>query len=178
MTEERATLETSMGNIELTFLYEKAPDHVENFLDLARRGFYDGTLFHRIIDNFMIQAGDPLTTDPKKADEWGTGRGPRTLKQEFNDTPFTPGVLGAARGPDVNSASCQFFIVTGEANHLNGQYTAFGQCANAESRQVAEKISKVQTLPGDRPVKDVKIERITIEPVRPPTTQPASQPGT
>lgn len=184
MTEEKAIIDTTMGKMEVRFFYDKAPNHVDNFLSLARNGFYNGTLFHRIIEGFMIQAGDPLTSDPAKSNEWGTGRGPRMLKQEFNDTPFVSGVLGAARGPDVNSASCQFFIVAGEASHLNGQYTAFGQLMGAESQKVADKISKVETFHGqrndprnDRPLQPVKINRITVEPLRAATTQPATQPG-
>ena len=175
MAEEKAVIETKMGNIELTFFYDRAPNHVQNFLDLARNGFYKNTLFHRVIDGFMIQAGDPLTTDPTQSAAWGTGRGPRTLQQEFNDTAFAPGVLGAARGPDVNSASCQFFIVTGQALHLNGQYTAFGRVATPESLAVAMKISKVPTN-RDRPAQEVRIVNVRVEPVGPAaTSQPASK---
>jgi len=183
MTEEKATIEVRIGEnkdvdkMELLFFYDKAPNHVENFLDLARHQFYDGTLFHRVIKGFMVQGGDPLTTDPSNKDAWGTGRGPKTLKQEFNDTAFASGILGAARGPDVNSASCQFYIVTGEASHLTGQYTAFGKLADQASLKVAEKISKVAVGQRDRPNAPVKIERITVEPVRPATTQPSSRPG-
>ena len=127
------TIATSKGNIKLKLFTDKAPKSVANFLKYTDDKFYDGTIFHRVIDGFMIQGGDPMTTDRSQLAMWGRGRGPRTLHQEFNDTPFTPGVLGAARGDDVNSASCQFFIVTGQAEHLNGQYTAFGRLATPES---------------------------------------------
>ncbi len=173
MTEEQATLETSMGEIRLGFFYEMAPNHVENFLDLARRGFYDNTLFHRVIEEFMVQGGDPLTADRGKMAQWGMGRGPRTLHQEINSTEFVPGVLGAARGPDLNSASCQFFIVTGnDARHLTQNYTAFGRVLDQASLQVAVRISRVARDPGtDRPAEDVMLKRIRVEPVA-PTTQP------
>ncbi|MDD4891967.1 MAG: peptidylprolyl isomerase [Phycisphaerae bacterium] len=175
MAQEKATIQTTMGNMEVVFFYDKAPNHVENFLDLARRGFYDGTLFHRVIEDFMIQAGDPLTTDPAKEAQWGTGRGPRTLKQEFNDTPFAPGTLGAARGPDPDSASCQFYIVTGQAMHLNGKYTAFGQIVGAESQKTADKISKVRRNAKDRPLEPIKINKIVVTELK-AATQPDTQP--
>jgi peptidyl-prolyl cis-trans isomerase B (cyclophilin B) len=175
MAEEKAIIETNLGNMELLFLYDKAPDHVDNFLDLARNKFYDGTQFHRVIAGFMIQGGDPLTIDRSKEAQknYGTGRGPRTLHQEFNDVPFSVGVVGAARGPDVNSASCQFFIVTGNAMHLNGNYTAFARLADEASRKVAQKISTVQTAGNDRPSEPVVVNRIRVVPANAPaTTQP------
>jgi len=176
MDEQQAVIETSMGEIRVEFFYDRAPDHVENFVDLARRGFYDQTLFHRVIEGFMIQGGDPFTRESGQQDQWGTGRGPRTLDQEFNTTPFEPGVLGMARGPDVNSASCQFFIVTGpNAGHLTGQYTAFGRVSDQQSAIVAVNIAKVRTDPANnRPREPIVIRRIRIEDVNreEPTTQP------
>ncbi len=183
LDEERAIIETNLGNIELSLFYDKAPNHVENFLDLARQGFYNRTLFHRVIEEFMIQGGDPFTADPARSDQWGAGRGPRTLRAEFSDTAFEPGVLGAARGPDINSASCQFFVVTGRrAAHLAGQYTAFGRVADDESLKTAIKISKVAVYRGaredpqnDRPLQPVVIQRVRVVRVV-PTTQPETQP--
>ncbi|MCG3178209.1 MAG: hypothetical protein BIFFINMI_00534 [Phycisphaerae bacterium] len=178
MAKEEAVIATSLGDMRLGFLYDKAPNHVENFLDLARGGFYDGQRFHRVIEDFMIQTGDPLTKEDAKRQLWGRGRGPRTLQQEFSDTPFKPGTLGMARGPDVNSASSQFFIVTGQAAHLNSNYTAFGYLTDQTSLDVALKISRVQVNheAGDCPVQDVVVKKVTVVPVGPydkaATTQP------
>jgi peptidyl-prolyl cis-trans isomerase B (cyclophilin B) len=116
----RATIETRLGSIEIEFLPDKAPGHVKNFLDLARKGFYDGTTFHRVIPGFMIQGGDPTGT--------GTGSGPRQLQSEFQaQKKHLRGVLSMARSSDPNSASCQFFIMHAAAPSLDNQYSAFGE---------------------------------------------------
>ena len=114
------TMETTKGTIELRLDAEHAPNTVNNFVFLAREGFYDGVSFHRVIKNFMIQGGDPTGT--------GTGNGPRQLKAEFNPAvKHMKGTLSAARTQDPNSASCQFFIMHDKAPHLDGQYTIWGQ---------------------------------------------------
>jgi peptidyl-prolyl cis-trans isomerase B (cyclophilin B) len=127
-TSPRATIETKFGEIELEFFPEKAPGHVKNFLDLARKGFYDGTTFHRVIPGFMIQGGDPNTKDVKAPRErHGTGGPGYTIKAEFNDTSHKRGILSMARSQDPNSAGCQFFICVSDAGFLDSQYTAFGR---------------------------------------------------
>jgi peptidyl-prolyl cis-trans isomerase B (cyclophilin B) len=107
----RAVIETKFGEIEIEFLEDVAPGHVKNFIDLARRGFYDGTTFHRVIPGFMIQGGDPKTKDPgTPRGTHGTGGPGYTIKAEFNDTSHKRGVVSMARSNDPNSAGSQFFI--------------------------------------------------------------------
>lgn len=122
----RAIIDTTFGSIELTFFPDKAPKHVENFVNLAKSGFYDGTLFHRIIPGFMIQGGDPNTKgdDPST---YGTGGPGYNVKAEFNNRPHGRGILSMARSQDPDSAGSQFFIVVAESSFLNGQYTVFGK---------------------------------------------------
>ena len=127
-TMPRAVIETKFGEIELEFLADKAPGHVKNFLDLARKGFYDGTTFHRVIPGFMIQGGDPQTKDPKTPRaQQGTGGPGYTIKAEFNDTSHARGVVSMARSSEPNSAGCQFFICVADARFLDKQYSAFGK---------------------------------------------------
>jgi peptidyl-prolyl cis-trans isomerase B (cyclophilin B) len=124
----RAVIETKFGEMELEFLGEKAPGHVKNFLDLARKGFYNGTTFHRVIPGFMIQGGDPNTKDEKASrDAHGTGGPGYQIRAEFNDTPHKRGVLSMARSKDPNSAGSQFFICVADASFLDREYTAFGR---------------------------------------------------
>jgi cyclophilin family peptidyl-prolyl cis-trans isomerase len=158
-TMKQVTIQTNYGDMNLTFLPEKAPKHVENFLDLAESGFYDGKSFHRIVSGFMIQGGCP------RGD--GTGNGPRRLKAEFNDTPHELGTLSMARSNDPNSASCQFFICLADADFLDGQYSAFGKIADDVSMKVLEKIGSVSTRdPGtgekSQPVKPVLINKLIV----------------
>jgi peptidyl-prolyl cis-trans isomerase B (cyclophilin B) len=134
-----AVIETSFGEIELTFFDDKAPGHVENFLKLARQGSYDGTLFHRVIPGFMVQGGDPATADPKlPRSRHGTGGPGYNIKAEFNDTPHARGVVSMARAQDPDSAGSQFFVVVADSNFLDGQYTAFGKVVRG--MEVADKI--------------------------------------
>jgi peptidyl-prolyl cis-trans isomerase B (cyclophilin B) len=138
-TNPRAIIETSLGAIELELLSDKAPGHVKNFLDLARKGFYDGSTFHRVIPGFMIQGGDPNTRDPKAPrGQHGTGGPGYTIKAEFNDVPHKRGVLSMARAQDPDSAGCQFFICVKDSPFLDRQYTAFGRVVNG--LDVADKI--------------------------------------
>jgi peptidyl-prolyl cis-trans isomerase B (cyclophilin B) len=128
-----AILRTEKGDITIRFFQDRAPNHVKNFVDLASSGFYDGTLFHRVIPGFILQGGDPLTKDPKNAFVWGNaGRTdakgqPVTLKPEFNDTPHKRGIVSMARSAAPDSASSQFFIVLKDYPSLDRQYTAFGE---------------------------------------------------
>ncbi|MGZ6988067.1 MAG: peptidylprolyl isomerase [Thermoanaerobaculia bacterium] len=128
-----AVLHTERGDVTIHFLFDRAPNHVKNFVDLAASGFYDGTLFHRVIPGFVLQGGDPLTKDPKNAFVWGNAghtdaKGQQvTLKPEFNDTPHRRGIVSMARSSAPDSASSQFFIVLKDYPSLDHQYTAFGE---------------------------------------------------
>lgn len=113
-------LETKTGQVKIELMPEAAPNHVERMKSLANSGFYDGLKFHRVIDGFMAQTGDPL----------GNGSGGSDLpdlKAEFSEVPFERGTLGMARSQSPNSANSQFFIMFDSASHLNGQYTVFGK---------------------------------------------------
>ena len=156
---KQVTIGTDFGDMNLTFLPDKAPQHVENFIDLAESGFYDGLAFHRIIDGFMIQGGCP------KGD--GTGSGPRRLQAEFNDAPHVLDTLSMARSNDPNSASCQFFICLDDASFLDGQYTAFGRIADDASLETLRKIGKVPVTDAgtgeeSSPIDPVKINKMEV----------------
>ncbi len=157
-----ATLQTDLGDIQIKFFYDKAPKHVENFVDLSASGFYDGTLFHRVIPGFMIQGGDPNT---KKAEDpahpWGTGgNGNNKLKAEFNDTSHKRGIVSMARAQDPNSASSQFFIVVKDSTFLDNQYTAFGEVISG--MEVADKIAAAPRGANDRPNQPIHIKKILL----------------
>jgi len=132
-TESRAILKTSMGDMTLEFLHDKSPRTCEHIAKLARKGFYDGLTFHRIIKGFMIQGGCP------KGD--GTGGPGSTIRAEFNDTPHAKGIVSMARGTDPHSAGSQFFICHDEARYLDSRYTAFGRLVEGED--VLDKIASV-----------------------------------
>lgn len=156
---KQVTIHTDHGDLALTFLPDKAPKHVENFIGLAESGFYDGLTFHRIVADFMIQGGCPKGT--------GTGDGPRTLKAEFNDTPHVCGTLSMARSQNPDSASCQFFICLDDSGVLDGQYSAFGMIADDASMATLTKIGKLPTRdPGtgeqSQPLKPVTINKMTV----------------
>jgi peptidyl-prolyl cis-trans isomerase B (cyclophilin B) len=152
-----ATVKTSEGEMKLAFHPDKAPGHVKNFVKLAEDGFYDGTVFHRVISGFMIQGGCP--------DGTGMGGPGYTIDAEFNDTPHVKGVLSMARSSDPDSAGSQFFICHGDANFLDRQYTAFGKLIEGEDTLDKIANAPVQRGPGgenSNPVKTVKIETVTI----------------
>ena len=154
----KARIKTNFGDIETEFFPEKAPGHVKNFVELAEKGFYDGTVFHRIIPGFMIQGGCPQGT--------GTGGPGYTIDAEFNDTRHVRGVLSMARAQDPNSAGSQFFICHGDASSLDGDYTAFGKLTDGDD--TLEKIATGATRPGGEnssPVEPVKVTAVRI--VRP-----------
>ena len=146
-------LQTTAGEIQLDLLPDVAPEHVKNMIGLAKIGFYDGLIFHRVISGFMIQAGCP--------EGKGTGGPGYQINAEFNPTVHVAGALSMARGPNPNSAGSQFFICLADAPHLDGQYTAFGKATEA-SMDVVQKIGAVKTQPGDRPEEDVKIVSATV----------------
>ncbi len=126
LAKTEVVLVTNHGEMTVSFLPDKAPKTVRNFLELCKSGFYDGTKFHRVIRNFMIQGGDPLTKDDSKQAMWGTGGSGKNIDAEFNDTRHVRGTLSMARSNDPNSASSQFYIVHKDSTHLDEKYTAFG----------------------------------------------------
>ena len=156
---------TSMGVIKVK-LYADTPKHRENFAKLALEKFYDGTLFHRVIDGFMIQGGDPLTKDPANKPRYGTGGPDYTVPAEFvAEHVHKKGALAAARrGDAVNpykeSSGSQFYLVQGDARFLDGEYTVFGE--TIQGLDVIDKIAAVQTDARDCPVQDVKIVTIKL----------------
>lgn len=147
-------LETNHGEILLDLLPEVAPGHCSNMIGLTKTGYYDGLIFHRVIDGFMIQGGCP--------DGKGTGNPGYKIPAEFNDTHHAPGVLSMARSNDPNSAGSQFFVCVADAGFLDNQYTAFGKTANDESLAVIQAIGKMSTDGSDRPHEEVKIEKATV----------------
>jgi len=159
---EIAIIKTTEGEMVVEFWPEVAPKTVENFKTLARKGFYDGTCFHRVIKGFMIQGGDPQTKEPAKESVWGTGGPGHKIKAEFNDRSHVRGVLSMARSNDPDSAGSQFFICHGNANFLDGKYTAFGKLIKGD--EVLEKIATTPTHPQDRPNKRMGVESVTIQP--------------
>lgn len=161
-TNEVAVIKTSEGEMVVEFWPDVAPKTVENFKTLAKKGFYDGTAFHRVIKGFMIQGGDPLTKDPSKESAWGTGDPGYKIKAEFNDKSHTRGVISMARSQDPNSAGSQFFICHGDPKFLDHQYTAFGKLIKGDD--VLEKIATTATHPPDRPDKRMNVESIKIVP--------------
>jgi cyclophilin family peptidyl-prolyl cis-trans isomerase len=150
-----ATIETSAGDIRLELWPDKAPETVGNFVGLARQGFYDDTIFHRVIADFMVQGGCPQGT--------GTGGPGYQFKDEINDEKLVRGVLAMANaGPNTNGS--QFFIVTAPATPwLDGAHTGFGRVVGGED--VLEALGTTPTGPGDRPRETQRISTIRIEEV-------------
>ncbi|MDV6010929.1 peptidylprolyl isomerase [Haloechinothrix sp. LS1_15] len=166
-----ATLHTTMGDIRLTLFGDHAPKTVANFVELAEgtkeytqpnaKGemsgpFYDGCIFHRVIDGFMIQGGDPT----------GTGRGGPGYKfgDEFHpELQFNRPYLLAMANAGPNSNGSQFFITVGPTTHLNFKHTIFGEVADEDSRRVVDAIATTPTGPGDKPLEDIVIERVSID---------------
>jgi len=161
-TNEVAVIKTTEGEMVIEFWPDVAPKTVENFIKLAKQGFYDGTCFHRVIKGFMIQGGDPKTKDPSKEAEWGTGDPGYKIKAEFNDRSHTRGVISMARSAHPDSAGSQFFICHGNPTFLDRQYTAFGKLIKGDD--VLEKIATTPTHPPDRPNKRMGVESIKIVP--------------
>lgn len=151
-----AVIKTKFGDMEIMFFPDKAPNHVQNFVKLAKSGYYNGTIFHRVIPGFMIQGGDPNTKDPKKPETYGMGGPSEKLKAEFNDTPHRRGIVSMARTNDPNSAGSQFFIVVKDSNFLDGQYTVFGEVV--KGMDVADKIVNLPRNPRN----DLPNERVEI----------------
>jgi len=162
-----ATIATTEGDMTFELLDDKAPKTVANFEKLAKDGFYNGTAFHRIIKGFMVQGGDPLTKDPARRAEWGTGGPGYSIKAEFNDTAHVFGVLSMARSGHPDSAGSQFFVVDGDAPHLDGKYTAFGRLikgADTLSKIAVTSVTYSAAGEPSAPVKRIEIESIVITP--------------
>lgn len=157
---QRAVIETRFGNIELRLLPEVAPNHVENFIKLAKSGFYDGTIFHRVIPGFMIQGGDPNTREPDKT-RYGMGGPGYTIKAEFNDRPHIRGAVSMARSQDPDSAGSQFFIVVEDSNFLDRQYTVFGEVTSG--MEVADEIVSQQRDRSDNPLERIDMNIRIVE---------------
>ena len=162
MNNEVARITTTLGEMIVEFWPDVAPKTVENFKTLARKGFYDGTCFHRVIRDFMIQGGDPLTKDAANESRWGTGDPGYKIKAEFNDRHHDRGVLSMARSEHPDSAGSQFFICHGTPRFLDRKYTAFGKLIKGD--EVLEKIASTPTHPPDRPNQRVEVQSIQIVP--------------
>ncbi|MHA7733487.1 peptidylprolyl isomerase [Nitrosopumilus sp. S6] len=163
ITDPVVIIETELGKIVIGFFPNDAPIHVQNFISLAQTGFYDGTLFHRIIPGFMIQGGDPNTIDGDPT-TWGTG-GPETrLDAEFNNIKHNRGIVSMARSADPDSGGSQFFIVHQDSNFLDEQYTVFGRIVTQESFETLDKIASVSTGNRDEPLdpEQVRITKVTV----------------
>ena len=154
-----AIIKTSFGNIKFSLVPDIAPETVRNFSQLAKSGFYNGTLFHRIIPGFMIQGGDPNTKNPDKS-TWGQGGPGYNLKAEFNSRSHLRGIVSMARATDPDSAGSQFFIVTSDSTFLDRQYTVFGEVI--DGMEVADKIVNLPRDGNDCPEQEVKILEVTI----------------
>src|SRR5687767_5905722 len=166
-TNEVAVIKTSAGEMTVEFWTDVAPKTVENFKTLAKKGFYDGTAFHRIIKGFMVQGGDPLTKDPAAEARWGTGDPGYKIKAEFNDRPHVKGVLSMARSANPDSAGSQFFICLDAAPHLDKKYTAFGKVS--KGLDVLENIGNTPVSASasgepSKPQKRVEVQSIKIVP--------------
>jgi len=152
-------IKTDFGSIKFSLLPDIAPETVRNFLELAKSGFYNGTLFHRVIPGFMIQGGDPNTKNPDKS-MWGQGGPGYNLKAEFSPRSHLRGIVSMARSTDPDSAGSQFFIVTSDSTFLDKQYTVFGEVV--DGMEVADKIVNLPRDGNDCPKQEAKMLEVTI----------------
>jgi peptidyl-prolyl cis-trans isomerase B (cyclophilin B) len=155
MSTTKAIIETKFGNITLKFFPDAAPGHVKNFIDLATKGLYDGTTFHRVIPGFMIQGGDPNSKNPDKKSH-GMGGPGYTIKAEFNEKPHKRGTLSMARAASPDSAGSQFFICVKDSSFLDRQYTVFGEVESG--MEVADKIVSQPRDGNDNPNERIEIK--------------------
>jgi len=166
-TNEVAVIKTSGGDMVVQFWTDAAPNTIDNFKKLARAGFYNGTIFHRIVKGFMIQGGDPNSKDPAKENRYGEGGPGYKIKAEFNDHPHERGVISMAREPDPDSAGSQFFICLAPVPRLDHQYTTFGKLIKGD-----DVLAKIGDTPvtrngmgeNSKPTARVVIEKIEIVP--------------
>ena len=164
---EVAVIKTSEGDMVVQFWTDAAPNTIENFKKLVRQGFYDGTIFHRIVKEFMIQGGDPNSKDPAKENSYGQGGPGYNIKAEFNDHSHDRGVISMARSSDPDSAGSQFFICLAPVRRLDHQYTTFGKLIKGQD--VLQKIGDIPVTRNSMgepstPTKRVVIESIKIVP--------------
>jgi peptidylprolyl isomerase len=160
-TMKTAVFETNMGTIEIELYTDKMPITTQNFIDLVEKEFYDGTRFHRVISEFMIQGGDPLSKDTSKKNRWGTGDPGYKIKDEFDKSlSNAPGTIAMANaGP--NTGGSQFFINLVNNNFLDSKHPVFGKVV--KGMDIVEKIGKTKTGQADQPIEDVIVEKITIK---------------
>jgi len=151
MSRPQAAIKTKFGDITVELFDDIAPNHVKNFLDLAKKNFYNGTTFHRVIPGFMIQGGCP-NTKPGASGAPGTGGPGYNIDAEFNDTEHRRGILSAARAADPNSAGCQFYVVVKDSLFLDNQYTAFGKVLSGmeAADQIVDQPRDSGDMPNDR----------------------------
>jgi len=147
-----ATITTNLGTIEIEFFDDVSPGHVKNFTDLAKKGYYDGLIFHRVIDGFMIQGGCPKGT--------GSGGPGYTIKAEFNDIKHERGIVSMARTPDPDSAGSQFFIIHKPSYFLDNQYSVFGKVTSG--MEIVDKIATAPKGANDRPVQPIAMTSVVI----------------
>ncbi|MFO0777368.1 MAG: peptidylprolyl isomerase [Nitrospira sp.] len=157
----RAIIKTKLGDIEIKFYQDVAPKHVENFVKLAKDGFYNGTIFHRVIPGFMIQGGDPNTKDSLKKDIYGQGGPGHSVKAEFSDIPHKRGIVSMARASDPDSAGSQFFIVVEDSRFLDRKYSVFGEVTKGIG--VADKIVNLSRDERDNPRERVEMTVTIVE---------------
>ena len=143
MSEQQAIIRTNLGDITLKFFPEVAPNHVNNFIELAKKGFYNGTTFHRVVPRFVIQGGDPNSKNPDRS-KHGMGGPGYQVKAEFNKKPHRRGTLSMARSAHPDSAGSQFFICVADIPSLDGQYTVFGEVVKG-----IEVVDKIVSQPRD-----------------------------
>ncbi len=160
MADTKAVLETPFGSITLKFFPDVAPGHVKNFVDLATKGFYDNTTFHRVIPGFMIQGGDPNSKDANKS-KHGMGGPGYTIKAEFNARPHKRGTVSMARAASPDSAGSQFFICVKDSSFLDRQYTVFGEVESG--LEVVDKIVAVPRDGNDNPNERVEMKVKIVE---------------
>jgi len=159
-------LDTHLGKIVIEFFPGDAPKTVDNFLNLAESGFYDDVIFHRVIENFMIQGGDPLSKDPESQSLWGTGDAGQNIEAEFNTIKHNRGIVSMARSANLDSASSQFFIVHADSNFLDEQYTVFGRIITQESFDTLDKIASLETGARDVPIDPEQAKILTAKVVQ------------
>jgi cyclophilin family peptidyl-prolyl cis-trans isomerase len=143
MSEQQAIIRTNLGDITLKFFPEVAPNHVNNFIELAKKGFYNGTTFHRVLPKFVIQGGDPNSKNLDRS-KHGMGGPGYQVKAEFNKKPHRRGTLSMARSAHPDSAGSQFFICVADTPSLDGQYTVFGEVVKG-----IEVVDKIVSQPRD-----------------------------
>lgn len=157
----RAIIKTKFGDIEMKFYPDVAPKHVENFIKLAKSGFYNGTIFHRVIPGFMIQGGDPNTKDTLKKEIYGQGGPGYAVKAEFSDIPHKRGIVSMARAADPDTAGSQFFIVVEDSRFLDRKYSVFGEVTKGIG--VADKIVNLARDERDNPKERVEMTVTIVE---------------